>query len=621
MLETCPRCGQMRHPKGCPKRKRSGKHSPRPIISFDCETVAGIGITLFLASGGDRNASWLYAADGLKVETILEWIVTTGAGRLSFGFFFNYDVNQIVALLPYLHQTQIAARGRVQYKRWRLSHTPGKKFTVGDVEIGQSATIWDCSGWAQCSFAKLTEDWKLGSADERALVKAMKERRNDFVNATEAELIQYTTLECALLSDWAQTILTLHDECGIHLRAYSGPGSTAGAMIRQRGWKPPEIPEHINTIATEAFFGGRSEISCVGPVPGPIHSYDINSAYPNAITALPELRDAKWYHTSRYVPGGWGFYRVRWKQKPSSCWGLFPVRGAMLPSGHRSVSLMYPTRGEGWFHSNEILAGLDVEPDAVKILEGWIVEPKGTPFEWVRAGCEERIKYKFAKDMRHFPLKVGYNSIYGKLAQHTGSHPLQCLAYAGAVTAQTRGELLRKAHPHGHDVLLLATDGILSKCLLPECEIGPNLGQWEYQQYPDAWLLQAGVYWAGNKKRTRGIDARGLNLDDVKREWTANKTNGEIELQARRVLSYRLCAAQNKLDQTGQWVESVRKVGFSPAPRRKGYRWNGACLQTIPARVEDYRKENILDQFFVDMNVGSEYDELDGLPDWAYRDE
>lgn len=618
MRNPCRTCGSLDHCSGdCPKRPRSGKHSPRPLLGFDCESVAGVGIVLFVASGADRRATFVYDAGGMSLDTVLEWMIQAGAGRLNFGFYFDYDVNQLVALLPDPHQAQLAARGRVRCGRWRLNHTPGKRFSVTDCDSERSVTIWDCSGWAQCSFAKLTQDWQLGSETERELIKRMKERREDFANATRAELVEYTTLECALLSEWTARLLQLHADCGIHLRAYSGPGSTAGAMIRQRGWKPPAVPDRVQEIAESAFYGGRSEISSIGPIAGPIYSYDINSAYPSAIADLPELSGARWHRVRRYDPSWWGFYRVRWTQPKRACWGFFPVRGAKLPTGRRSVSLLYPREGDGWFHSAEVAAALSTGEGTIEVIDGWIVEPRGRPFEWIRETTTERLKYKAAGDARAFPLKVGCNSVYGKLAQHSGAHPLQCLCYAAAVTATTRGELLKMAVRHQHDVILLATDGILSTVPL-DCEVGPHLGEWEYTTHPDAWLLQAGVYWAGGKKRTRGIDARGLSKDAVETVWAKRKTRAQIELAARRVLSYRLCAAQHKLALTGTWQDSTRTVRFAPDPRRRSYRWEGLRLRTLPARVADYRAAAILDQLAMDVDAAEgRYDNYEATPDWA----
>lgn len=631
---ACTVCGLESHKgKGCPKRKRaSGKKKPRVISSFDCETNSN-GIVLFLAATESRDsADYVYNAAGLGLREILDWMIRAGAGRLNFGYYFDYDVNQIIRLLPEIHQSQLAANGVVTWKGYRLRHTPGKRFQVSS-ESGM-VCIWDCSSWAQSSFVSLCMKWKLGTDPERALVASMKARRGEFDDATETELVAYTTLECALLTEWVRRLLELHADCGIVLRAYSGPGSTASAMIRAREWKPPEVPPDIGRepgeksardpggIAFQAFFGGRSEISCIGPVEGPIYGYDINSAYPTAIAALPEIRDVKWKRSKRFQAGAWGFYRVAWSQRRSMAWGMLPVRGALIPSGVRSLSLLYPHEGVGWFHSHEVAACIDLDPAAVEILDARLIDDDGRrPFAWVADEAARRLEYKARDDERSFPLKVGLNSIYGKLAQRSGSHPLQCVTYAAAITSQTRALLLRAAYHRGHDVFLLATDGILSTVPLPELELGASLGTWEHELYDSAWMLQAGVYWAGGKKRTRGIDARTLELEDVKNIWFRKETAGVLTLPSRRVLSYRLCAAQKKLSQTGTWYDGVRSVRFSPQPRRRSYRWRGERLLTIPARTADYRQVAIMDVMAAALDAGSAYDEFEALPDWALPDE
>lgn len=620
----CSRCGLEKHPPdGCPRRAhRSGPsgrkiHKRRDVWGFDCETNSA-GIVLFLSANAERHVDYRYDAAGLTLIDVLEWLIRAGRGKLCAGFYFNYDAGQIVRMLPPLHQMQLAAKGRVTYRQFRIRHVPGKRFSVSGPE--GSVTVWDVAGWAQCSFLRLCQDWKLGTDAERTQVSEMKARRGDFDNAGERELVSYTTLECALLADWVERVISLHESCDIKLKAYSGPGSTASAMVRARQWTPPDIPAPVAEVAQVAFFGGRSEISCMGPIPGPVHSYDVNSAYPRAISELPELAGARWFRARQHVPGAWGFYRVRWQQKRGAPWGLFPVRGAQLPDGHRSVSLLYPTEGVGWFHSIEVDSAIRAAPGCVEVMDARFVEPRGAPFAWIQEVATRRLEYKAAGDARAFPLKVGLNSIYGKLAQHTGVAPLQCLTYAAAVTAHTRAQLTALAIRHGHDIVLLATDGILSTAPLPSCELGAGLGQWEYCAYDKAWILQAGVYWAGEKKRTRGIDARGLSLEQVEAVWWKRKTRAVVTLPVRRVISYRQAIAYGKLELSGAWVESTRDVSFSPAPRRRSYRWRGERLLTLPARVADYQLWAALDQAAIDSDPAARYDEAESLPEWYIED-
>lgn len=615
---ACPYCQSTAHPpSGCSRRPRSGKRKPRRLIAFDCETTASAGIVLFLASDAERRADSIYSQTGLEFEQVCDWLIGTGSGALCFGFYFDYDCNQIIAFLPPLHQAQLAARGSVSFRGYRLRHTPGKRFSIA--HNGRSVTVWDCAGWAQTSFAKLCDQWELGTESERAQIRAMKARRGEFDSATRDELISYTTLECSLLCVWVARVLALHEQSSIKLKAYSGPGATASALLRSRDWTPPEVPEQVLKVAELAYFGGRSETSTIGPVPGPVYGYDLNSAYPAAIAELPELAGARWFRARRYVAGAWGFYRVRWKQPPRSVWGLFPVRGAMLPGGRRSVSLLYPIEGEGWFHSWEVEAAIAGAPGAVEVRDALLVEPRGEPFAWVRELAALRLEYKRAGDMRAFPLKVGLNSLYGKMAQRVGKAPLQCFPYAAAITGRTRAALLSLALRYQERVLLMATDGILLT-EPADVSLSPALGDWELETYPDAWILQSGVYWAGAKQRTRGIDARGLELSDVEARWSRAGTRARIVLATRRVMSYRLASAWNRPEQTGRWYESERAVRFNPEPRRRRWKYDGARLLTLPAHVADYEAQALMDALAIASDPAAFCDELEAMPDWSLPD-
>lgn len=611
----CPYCnGAAEHRgKGCPLRKRSGRVQRREITALDCETIGG-RIVLFLACGSNGRAEYLHDPQGLTMDRILDWMLLFSA-RLCIGYFFDYDVQMILRQLPpqFLHQLRL--KGRCLYRKYRIRHIPQKRFSVTDTETGDTVTIWNVSGWTQCSFVKLITDWGIGTPEEQAFVASMKAKRSDLSNETSEDLVRYTTLECRLLSVWFERMLALHESVGIRLTAYSGAGSTAAAMFRKAKWEPPEVPPHVQTIAEAAFFGGRSETSCIGEYEGDVFGYDINSAYPFAIANLPDIRGAKWYRTKRYDPHLFGFWRVRWKQPAKSCWGLFPVRGAKLPTGKRSLSLLYPIEGEGWFHSCEV--AIAVKTGYCEPIEGLVIEPKGKPFDWVLETVEERLRLKSEGNPANIVLKLGLNSLYGKLAQHSGQHPLQCMVYAAAITARTRAMILDAIHDAGHQVLLVATDGILSTRPL-DLPLSGRLGEWEFTLYRGAWILQAGVYWAGGKIRTRGIDGRSLDRAEVDRLWRKRGVEAKLTLPVRRVVSYRAACARGKPELAGEWIEQVRTVRFDPRPRRKRWKWDGGRLLTLPADVQAYLAAAALDQASLDALEEAAYDDCEALPDWMF---
>lgn len=589
------------------------KRKPRRIVAFDTETDQNSRIILLLASDAEGRAEHLHNPDGIGFEQAVDFLLRFEK-CLCIGYVFEYDVQMLLRLLPPQHLQQLRMRGSVLYRRYRIRHVPRKRIVITNRETNTSVCVWDVSGWTQCSFSRLLDDFNIGTREEREFVRAMKARRDDWSATSAADLIRYTTLECRLLAQWFGLMLDLHERVGVSLRSYCGGGSTAAAFLRRAGWKPPEVPEHIQQVAEQAYFGGRSETSRVGWARGQVFGYDINSAYPAATAALPEIAGARWMHARRWEPHAWGFWRVRWRQRETDAWGLFPVRGAMLPGGRRSLSLLYPHCGEGWFHSHEVRAALDVAPEAVEVLEGWIIDPRGRPFAWIEEAAAERLRLKAAGAPEALILKYGLNSVYGKLAQHTGKHPYQCIAYAAAITAATRAALLRAAYPHGHEVLLVATDGILSLQPL-DVRISPALGDWEASVYEDAFLLQAGVYWCGGKIRTRGIDGRSLTLDAVAAQWERRGLNASVTVSFRRVLSYRAACAQGKPERAGLWEQHERTVSFDPAPRRRPWRRVRGAMLTLPARVEEYRMQAALDALMIERDVEDARDD-DLLPEW-----
>ena len=76
-----------------------------------------------------------------------------------------------------------------------------------------------------------------------------------------------------------------------------------------------DIPYVINELAYKCYFGGRFEIFQRGLIKN-VHHYDIKSAYPHAMTQLPDLTNGKW-HKLRYgveaIKADMGFFQIKVK--------------------------------------------------------------------------------------------------------------------------------------------------------------------------------------------------------------------------------------------------------------------------------------------------------------------
>jgi hypothetical protein len=118
-------------------------------------------------------------------------------------------------------------------------------------------------------------------------------------------------------------------------------------------------------------------------------------------------------------------------------------------------------------------------------------------------------------------LKLGINSVYGKLAQAIGTMGKAPSSanpwYAAAITAGTRAQLLIAALQKPHEIVMLATDGIISQSPLQlECPAKKSLGTWEQSELSKGGLfVQSGVYSISDANGNFASKSRGFRPDNI----------------------------------------------------------------------------------------------------------
>lgn len=622
MTRRCERCGSIlphEGGRGCPKRpsrrnrpSRKGRPSRKKynavrhvdIWAIDTEEVEGKTVCIVAANeAGDSHR--LVDAEGIGTINALEFLTHLPDG-LKVSFAFNYDVTMLTRDVPFHLLNHLRRFNKVTAGDFQLRHIPGKRFWAKDDVEEESVQVWDVWSWWQRSFNKLLDDWDgLADADDRAFIRKMKALRDSFETVPLDTIVEYCTMECKLLAKWVRILLELHEGVDLHLRSYCGPGSTASAIYQKNGYKPNDHMPEINGTAMLAYYGGRNEVSSLGIIDGPIYAYDIGSAYPFEISILPAIHG---WTFRRDIPkrDWWGFAAVKWKLPERTVWGPFPIRGARIAEQGRTMSLVYPTEGKGVYHSTEVMAALKAYgSEHFEVSAVWEADVSGRPFAWVEELAATRLKYKAEGDPLAYPLKVGLNALYGKMAQRSGKAPYRDVVYAAAVTAGTRARLLPVLAKLGHKALLAATDGILTTVKVPSLEIGDSLGQWELKTYPDACIAQSGVYWLGDKIRTRGFRRNTVTKAEVLRVWTNEGEGAEILYDERRFLGYRIATHRNRPDQIGKWIESERRLRLSPYPRRRSYRKKGHQLKTLPPTLESWEMSKMLDEVMLTKSDAS----------------
>ncbi len=177
--------------------------------------------------------------------------------------------------------------------------------------------------------------------------------------------------------------------------------------------------------------------------------------------------------------------------------------------------------GERWIYYPEVLAAIRSlrGKDQLRIFEGWEFQRAAgdKPFTVLSELYKRRQDMVKVNDPAQMVLKLGLNSVYGKLCQKLGwneekntSPVFHNLLFAGWITSYIRGMIYGVVSQVQNDVISINTDGIVSKSPLPiRLTAEKELGGWTVDKFDELIQLQSGVYWLRKgkhwKERARGL--------------------------------------------------------------------------------------------------------------------
>jgi hypothetical protein len=286
-----------------------------------------------------------------------------------------------------------------------------------------------------------------------------------------------------------------------------------------------------------------------------------------------------------------------------------------LPVRKKDGRLFWPARGRGTYWSIELEAAANLGCDSVRIGPGWRYHRACAckPFAWV----DELYRYRKSlvcddgteDKLRGHPIKLAINSLYGKLAQRVGNPRFGNMIWAGLITAWTRAKLIEAAALDPGAVLMLATDGILSKRLLP-LDFGGELGQWTKEEHGGVFLVQPGLYWGPKKPAKRKLKTRGAasryfveKTGAFEAAWAryreaatsaappADLKPPVVKLPVDLFVGLRLSHARGKPLTAGRWDRVERDISFDWSGKRgdiRQARWDGGALWVPPPGGVDY---------------------------------
>lgn len=216
-------------------------------------------------------------------------------------------------------------------------------------------------------------------------------------------------------------------------------------------------------------------------------------------------------------------------------------------------------------------------------------------FDWVEGLYDYR--RKVGSKTVGYPIKLGINSLYGKLAQRVGGRTWANLIWAGLITARTRAKLMHAASLEPENIIMLATDAVYSTVPL-DLDIGERLGQWEHSTHDRMFIVQPGLYWGPPKPKTRGVPPKFFETrtGEFERAWGEWKDfdmaavkgrtddpfpHASIAMQS--FTGLKLAQSRGKPETAGTWVRGERLISFDWTNKRRAeHEWRGDHILTFP---------------------------------------
>ena len=556
-------------------RKRDERAQERDNTLIDKEIIVWDGEGMKL-SGPTKSQH--YVLFGCSARPYTPLVITHPLGRLVFeeiadyclsvvrdhpnaihlGYYFKYDQNMIIWSLPWPAKQVLYSRGSCMVSRGTTKYYVrcvfGKTIRITRILAnGDKASILieDFAPFFASSFVKAYETLFKQPTDPRnwEVVKQGKADRSVMMYNDMLKVARYWRAEIVALYELAFEFRRIMFDAGFMLSQWHGPGALAnyirrtyGLIDHEWGGKEENLPPSVHDAVKGAFYGGHFEQFMVGNVQGPIHSYDINSAYPAAFCEIPSLRNGgSWRHVGAISNREWmdrqnslrtsfGVFYVRWRGYRHEGDAVFNRRIQPFPHRSRRGNISYPPMTEGWYWAPEVLVASEIAREnkgyEFEIIDGWVWEPASDdewPWETLfQSMFKRRLLLKRNKNPVQMAFKLAMNSMYGKYAQRAGGKEKapasHTLCVAGYITSACRAKVMLLMHSCQPDTIIsVETDGVYTTTppdqlrtprLFP---MSDKLGEWEHEIYDQMILLQNGVYLIKQEGSWKPPKTRGIH--------------------------------------------------------------------------------------------------------------
>ena len=543
------------------QNRDSAQSELRPIYALDTETWNG---DIFLIADSDGRF-----LDKIAPESVIEWLFFKKyEGSWCFFYNLSYDAEVILKLLG-KELNRYKRTGKLEFKfgKYRIVYYPEKclKITAGH----HSVIFYDIAQFYhsglvdayQNNIGKLSKQY-LDFKKKRSSFSPTYYRRN--TNAVR----QYCINDCIKTKELSEHWIKLFDDAfSFYPARWLSSGYLAEKVLINSAIDIPKfdsIPYNIQEMAYRSYYGGRFEILKRGFV-GEGYLYDINSAYPYAITHIPDLSNGKWIKQKRiHKDAKIGFFKIRAKIPDCKYIPPFPFRV--------NHSIIFPS---GEFETYVTLQELQACEDTnfYRILEGYQFLPHSNIYpyrDFIERLYQKRMELKKREDPLQLPIKIILNSIYGKTGQVINNRigNLFNPVIFAFITGFCRAQLYNFVRKNGieKDVMFFATDSI---CTTKKLDVNSTkLGDFSFDdEAKDVFVLQNGFYRFNGKWKQRGLGK--LNGKEIEHLDTFEK---DSRLYYRFVVNrnsrLRSSILQNRISDIGKIKSTTREFNLNADRKR-----------------------------------------------------
>lgn len=557
-----------------PQNRDLARSKLRPVHALDTETYQG---NVFLIA--DSDGKFL---DDITPENVIKFLFHKKYQN-AWNFFYNlsYDAEVILKLLgSELFRYRRTRKLSFKFQEYKIEYFPNKCLKINKGH--HSVLFYDIAQFYDKKSLYIAYQSNIGQLSESYL--AMKDKRAEFspwfYNHNKKKIRNYCIQDCILTKQLAEKWISLfYNAFSFHPAKWPSSGYLAEKVLINNGIEFPKfssIPFEVQDLAYRSYFGGRFEMLKRGFI-GTAYLYDINSAYPFAITQIPDLTQGKWISRKSIHPDAkLGFFEIESDVPDDTYMPPFPFRA--------NGQLIFPS---GKFITYVTLAELqNCHTTWYKIRNSWQFVPSSNTYpykKFIENLYQKRLELRQNGSPMQLPIKIILNSIYGKTGQKINRiiGNLFNPVIFSFITGFARAQLYRFVVDSKieRDVVAFATDSICTRR-----KLGINsekLGEFHFEKSAnDVFYLQNGFYRFDGKWKQRGLGKLGSkeieHIDTFER-------NGKLlcQLKVKRNTRLRSSILQDNLSEIGKIKSITREINLNADRKRF---WLGK-IDSIESRI------------------------------------